>query len=194
MNSQHDEQLDRWLNKALGQYSDAQPRVGLAARILTNLAIERQKIAVRWRWRLAVASMVVICGVLALRVGIFSHVQHSISGTVAARRPMQDESNATQIAPLMQAHARGKVQVRRIPSLSGRARKIRTVEQANEPRLEQFPSPRPLSEEEKLLKEFVRNSPQEAVLVAEAQAERQKELDRLMADQPSKSELDQLGR
>ena len=71
------------------------------------------------------------------------------------------------------------------------APKIKAVDLASEPRLEQFPSPSPLSEEEKLLKEFVRNSPQEAVLVAQAQAERQKELDRLMADRASKSESDQ---
>src|SRR5689334_1540123 len=105
-----DSNLDRWLDEAL-QRQAVEPRLGLETRILTNLAIERQKIAVRWRWKLGVASRAVICGGLALRVGIFSHVQRSTSETVAARRPTQEESKTRQIAPLMQGHVRGKVPV-----------------------------------------------------------------------------------
>jgi hypothetical protein len=51
------------------------------------------------------------------------------------------------------------------------------------PRLGQFPSQRPLSEQEELLVRYVRESPQEAVLVARAQAEREKELEKLIRDE-----------
>jgi hypothetical protein len=42
---------------------------------------------------------------------------------------------------------------------------------AEEPRLEQFPSPRPLSEQEEMLARYVQEETQEAKLVAKAQTE-----------------------
>jgi hypothetical protein len=189
-NDNDKDRLDQWLDSALNVYGKAEPRAGLESRIVTNLAIERQRLAVRWGWGLVVASAAVTCGVLALWLGTFSHGPHSTNGVVAVRRAMQ-ESNAIPVAPQAQRHFGTKLTIKGLPGRSGRARKMRTVDLASEPRLEQFPSARPLSEEEKLLKEFIRNSPQEAVLVAQVQAERQKELDRLMADQSSVSQPNQ---
>ena len=61
------------------------------------------------------------------------------------------------------------------------------AELAAAPRLAQFPSPRQLSEQERLLKDFVKNSPEEAVQVAQDQEERQHELETLIAASDSES-------
>jgi hypothetical protein len=51
---------------------------------------------------------------------------------------------------------------------------------ANGRRRDQFPSPRPLSEEEKLLVRYVQNFPRDAVMIAQAQAESEAEIEKLM--------------
>jgi hypothetical protein len=49
------------------------------------------------------------------------------------------------------------------------------VQEAAEPKLDQFPSPRPLSKQEELLARYAREHPQEANLIAQAQAELEKQ-------------------
>jgi len=59
---------------------------------------------------------------------------------------------------------------------------------AKEPKLEQFPSPRPLTEQERFLKQYVEKFPDEAMLIAKVQTERQKELEKLVTDGSSNSD------
>jgi hypothetical protein len=54
--------------------------------------------------------------------------------------------------------------------------------------LEQFPSARPLSEEEQMLARYVREFPQEAVLVAQDQAKAHKELEELIEAESLKND------
>lgn len=56
-------------------------------------------------------------------------------------------------------------------SSSGRPARRSTAATADEPRLEQFPSPRPLSTQDKLLLLYLRETPQEEVLSAASSAE-----------------------
>jgi hypothetical protein len=58
---------------------------------------------------------------------------------------------------------------------------------ANGPRLDHFPSPRPLRDEEKLLVRYVREFPQDAVMIAQAQAESEKEMDQLSGNASSRT-------
>jgi len=53
------------------------------------------------------------------------------------------------------------------------------------PRLKQFPSPRPLSEQEKLLVRYVNESPSDAVLIAKEQAARLREIQEHESDSPA---------
>ena len=71
----------------------------------------------------------------------------------------------------------------------GRARP--TVVAAANPKLDQFPSPRPLSEEEQLLVRYVHEFPEEAVLIAKAQAESEKEIEQLNGNQSAGANPDQ---
>ena len=77
------------------------------------------------------------------------------------------------------------------PMAKARSQPGEKNEKPTTPRLDQFPSPRPLSEQEQMLARYVREFPQEAVLVARAQTERRKELEKLLADGPSKIDSDQ---
>ena len=62
---------------------------------------------------------------------------------------------------------------------------------AANPRLDQFPSPRALSEQEKLLVRYVHEFPEEAVLIAQAQAESEKEIEQLIGNQSAGMNQDQ---
>jgi hypothetical protein len=189
MELRDNDRLDRWLDGALQQYGSAEPRGGIEGRILATIAAERQRLALRWRWGLAVASVLAICGALALWRGSFLNVPHT-NKTVVVQVPIE-QSRSNQIAPQMQEDDRGKLRIRGAAENSRRARKLKTVELASEPRLEQFPSPRPLSEQEQLLKRYVRDFPGQAEMVARAQADRQKEIEKLLAYESSKINSDQ---
>jgi hypothetical protein len=60
-------------------------------------------------------------------------------------------------------------------------RPTRDSSPVNTPMLEQFPSPTPLNEQEKMLARYVEEFPQKAVLVARAQTDLQKQNQREMA-------------
>jgi hypothetical protein len=59
------------------------------------------------------------------------------------------------------------------------------------PRLDQFPSQRPLSEQEQLLKTYVSRFPKEAALIADEQAQREKEIEALYSDIRQDSDSEQ---
>lgn len=61
----------------------------------------------------------------------------------------------------------------------------------DQPKLDQFPTPRPLSEQEKLLVRYVHEFPEEALLIAKAQAESEKEIEQLSGNQPPETNPDQ---
>src|SRR5947208_1998971 len=88
MNLRDNNRLDQWLDSALSEYGEAEPRAGLEKRVMANLALRTTEI----------------------------------------------------------------------------------------PKMSQFPSPRPLSEQEKLLVRYVNESPNDAVLIAQEQAARLREM------------------
>jgi hypothetical protein len=57
--------------------------------------------------------------------------------------------------------------------------------------LAQFPSPRPLTEQEQFLRIYVRNFPQQAAIVAQDQTKTDQEMEKLLADEFSVRESDQ---
>lgn len=171
----NDKNLDRWLDGALQRYGNVEPRTGLESRILANLeaAAQVRRHGRGWWWAWGAAALMA-CIAVAMWVGIDMH--HLTKRTVATTNPATVGASAkgSQPAPLQVAHLPHRVKRHSIPP---------NIEAAKQPRLEQFPSARPLSEQEQLLARYVRELPEEAVLVAQAQAESQKELDRLIADE-----------
>jgi hypothetical protein len=149
--------LDRWLDTALRQYGSAGPRTGLEGRIVTRLAAEvkRKHATKRWRWGLVVASAA--CLMAAIWVGI---------GHQGLRQPenikhltTSDFSGSPPVAPVPVAAQRHTRHIHERRAAAG----------PTEPRLDRFPSPRPLSEEELLFANYADRFPNEAMLLAEEQ-------------------------
>jgi|SRR5579864_320621 len=175
-NDNNKDRLDLWLDGALQQYGSVEPRAGLERCILANLELAAQdrRSSRGWWWVFATAALMA-CLAVAVWVGIDLH--HATKKTVATANPANAgaTTKGSQSAP---------PQVAALPHHVKR-HFMRNIEAAKEPRLEQFPSARPLSEQEQLLSRYVREFPEQAVLVAQAQTESQKELDRLFADESS---------
>ncbi|SRR6266567_6296091 len=183
------DRLDQWLDAALQESGNAEPRMGLDGRILANLAAEKAGMtAWRRRWWAfgVVAAMAVV--VVVLWSGSGSSYRKSARKLANNTPSAAQKTSRGNAPPEIERSVEATVQPRT------RQHPAKTVEAAKAQRLSQFPSPRPLSEQEQLLARYVRESPGEAVMVAQAQAERQKELEKLAADESSKVDLDQLER
>lgn len=163
--------LDRLLDAALAKYAQVEPRAGLESRVLATLHAERLRVPQRawWRWSVAgaVTAVVIVVVILVWRSGK-SHGQETAhrssisapgvelpgSGAEPEAGKNDDHPPAPGPAPkhiFHRAHATG-------------------VASAN-PKLDQFPSPEPLSEQERLLENYVTKYPERAVLLARARLE-----------------------
>ena len=166
MANQKQDELDRILDAALAKYTAVEPRTGLEERVLATLRAEQARVPDRawWRWSVlaAVAAMVIVVAILGWRSGGPSHpvvANHPSSAREGQAEPTpQIVLNPT---PVRKAKAR-----RSHPLVVSRSQpKLRP------PKLEQFPSPQPLSDQEKLLLAYVAEDPERAVLIARARNE-----------------------
>ena len=159
---------DQWLESALIQFGRAEPRVGLENRLRANLRAERARAYLRkrcWRALGTVASLAAI--LVAVRV----------EERDRERKPESTAATST----TNRAEARELVQPRPIPQIVHPAREVvlrrpahrptRDLAVASTPKLAQFPSPQPLSEQERILASYVAKYPEHAALVAQARAE-----------------------
>lgn len=175
--------FDRLLDTALAQYTRAEPRPGLEDRILANLHSSAVPVEHHswWRWGIATA----LAGVLlALAIGLSSPKPHSPSAyrttpaqlnpSVESQRLGPDPGVGVRQAPI-DISAASAITLRRKPRLPGN------------PKLDQFPSPQPLSKEEIALAQYVNNFPKEAQLVADAQMQFEIETEKEMNDAGSET-------
>jgi hypothetical protein len=157
--------LDRELDAALAKYATAEPRPNLQDRILANLRAEQKRAPEHARWRWAAAAMAVLVLFLSLTLrskkpeknNMVAHQSPATAQTQAANQtgpsPIQPHEEASQ------KHAAHRT----ISHLATAA--------AASPKLDQFPSPRPLSEQEAILARYVTKYPQHAALIAQARTE-----------------------
>jgi len=190
---------DRELDAVLARYAAVEPRVGLEQRVLANLRAEQQLHAARgWRgWRalaaLAVAGSIAVISVsLLTKSKVFNPATAPVGGSrgdatnelraaVAAR---DDTGKPDSEGGRLPERVRSTERERDGVANHGGAAELRQMETADEvaPKLERFPAPEPLSEQEKLLVRFVEDDPQEAALVAETRAEQFKLEDEKMKE------------
>jgi hypothetical protein len=155
--------LDRALDGALAKYAAVEPRAGLEERIRANLrsADAPTGAPAWWNWRIAaaLAAVLVIAASLAWRWNKASH------RPIVLHRP---EVQQAPIAPYRSSDEPAFASQRK--PARHRMTKPRSQPQvaAVEPKLDVFPSPLPLSEQEKILSFYVEEYPEHAVLVAEA--------------------------
>ncbi len=160
---------DKWLDAAIEQYGRAEPDSGLEDRVLRRLCTVPDK-RVRWQgWavRATAAVALILLTVLLVRkpnqksAAVFEHVP--AFGLREDNGSKNDRARTT--AP--QSFPVAVLSNARVPPLNRHA----SHRIAAPPKLEQFPSPAPLSEQEKILIDYARNFGNEAVLVARAQTE-----------------------
>jgi hypothetical protein len=171
---------ERWLDVALREYGEAEPRPGLENRVLANLHTEQARLILRpWYWRPGVAAVMVAVFVIgALLLGR----RPDATRTTISNRPSIALGNTEPERPIVSA-VRPHVALKQ----PGRSRPGgHTAHSSSVPRLEQFPAPAPLSKQEEMLARYVRERRQEAAMVARVRAELLKqELEQFMEQSPS---------
>ena len=161
-NRQHPEDdLDRVLDVALAKYASVEPRAGLEKRIVANLRAADRRPGRRswWIWGFAaVAAIVLVAATLTWRSWtahppIANHPPNPQQVPISPKFASREGSNVASRKPATRATVR---------------RAYRHDVVATNPKLDVFPSPLPLSEQEKILAAYIENFPEHAALVAEA--------------------------
>ena len=186
MNHCNEDRLDRWLDSALNEQGKAEPRAGLEARVLANLAaMPTEHRAARNWWPLAVSTAIAVAS-LALWL--------AQDGRRPEHRAPHGTAGAAQVAGQASAAAGvpdGGLPITKVAASRARSRSRHTVQDRRQPQLKQFPAARPLSEQEQLLKAYVNHFPNEAAVIAREQEQRKKEIEALYADATRESDSDQ---
>ena len=165
------DRLDDWLDKALRQYGNAEPRIGLESRILANMegAGKRAVFGRPYGWLFAAASAAVL--LIAIWFGIWDR---PLPATKKESAQQIAGDFGKKIGPSIPAtgprHTVKKLPPRKQTNLA------RDFELPRGPRLDQFPSARPLSEQEVLLTNYAERFPTEARLIAHEQDKFQQEI------------------
>ncbi len=161
--------LDRELDTALAKFTAAEPCPGLEDRILANLRAQQAQVTKHswWRWPAlaALTAAIVVAVFLAWRL----------------ERPVQKIASNPSATKQIDLHAgtqtnRGTSGTTQPVTGSERRLKPRAVGHfvrvaSPAPKLDQFPSPQPLSEQERILARYIANYPEQAALVAQARAD-----------------------
>ncbi len=160
--------VDRLLDTALARYASVEPRLGLDQRIMANLNAEQSKAPVGslWQWTLYAGAAVMVLFALILIWKPSGPNKPNMANDGAQRAEPAREVH-TQVAVVESGSADSGTGSQRKHVVGRPARAVPT----NAARRDQFPSPQPLSEQERLLASYIANDPHHAVLIARAQAE-----------------------
>jgi len=159
---------DLALDAVLAKYTAAEPRVGLEERILANLRAERDRIPNRvwWRWAIAgVLAAIMIVGVT------LTWRSAKPSQPTAANRPQSSLHESQKPGTEVTVQDNTAQPHEHTPIRRATVRPPRTAVGEKSPKLDQFPSPQPLSEQEKILASYVNQYPEHASLIAQARME-----------------------
>lgn len=168
--------IGRQLDAALAKYTAVEPRAGLEERILANLRAQKEASVAHpwWRWAaVGAVALFVLVGGMALRkrterpglVNVPDHTERQNRNIQTAHAP---------IRPLLRAEPATSAE----PAMKLRAVKVKASHEpvvARAPHMSEFPSPEPLSEQEKMLAAYVAQHRQQAVLIAQARMAELKE-------------------
>lgn len=175
--------LEEWLDNALREHGNAEPRPGLEKRVLAKLNSAANDVEIGRFWlRGFAAAAVAGCVTVSIWIGTNRPARKWIA---VARTPIaghEKDKPRNDVSPSPERITTQSAMAHRSPPKLSR-----------EPRLAQFPSSQPLSEQEQLLARYVQNFPQEARIVAgeQARAENERQLEELAMDKSFESNSDQ---
>jgi len=177
-------QIDEMLDSMLANYSAAEPRRGLETRILANLRETPEKQTAqgwwdfKWLWAGMVAAAIIVAAAL-------------ISGRRRIEPPTHVVVRTTQPAPQpgSQSHApTAPKETARIYRRKPRATKQpQNAALALSHRPAKFPTPVPLSEQERLMFTYLANTPKEIVIAQIPRNDDEKEAEEFWADREPSS-------
>jgi hypothetical protein len=171
-------EVEQWLDAALGQYGTIEPRAGLESRVLANLQAERSRRAEQRRWWWTVGTVAVAAAIVAA-VWVGESGSRKVPPITAKTPTTHREETGTPREPAPRLPVAD--QAREVPRHPRADQTIRQVAALKPPKLEQFPTPSPLSAQEEMLARYVQEFPQRATLMARAQTELRKQDEREMA-------------
>jgi hypothetical protein len=163
--SSESDALEGALDALLAKYSAVDPRAGLEERILANLRAEQMRVPERawWRWSIAatVAAVIVVGITLAWRAD-------KPAQPLIVKHPSSTQQSPKQAPQIAARDENGGI--KSVVAPTGRTvhhSQATTLAVASEnPKLDVFPSPQPLSEQEKILMSYVTDFHDEAVVIA----------------------------
>jgi hypothetical protein len=157
----YEKNADRWLDGALKQYGEAEPRAGLERRILANLCNAEQASMRGWKSWAALAAVGLVIGAVIFVVQPSRDVPRIVVSTRA--RTQAASENLGQEPPIStEASSAPKA----VPH-SARRRQVFAIRLAKAvPQLDQFPSPQPVSAQDKPLLQYLRNAARSGVVRA----------------------------
>lgn len=170
MSTEREEFVDRFVEEGLARYSDAEPRRGLEQRVLANLRAQPKK-RPWWVWLPAPVAAALLVGLVLWLTRPQPRppmvVERTPSAPVVSPRISSSQTAPEPVAkrrPLRAAHAQARIAV---------------AQRRNGPRQPVFPSPAPMSEQERLLLAFVKQHPDEAQAVVREQEEWRKAVEEM---------------
>ena len=181
--------LEREVNATLATYAAVEPRVGLEERVLANLRAERERARAWWRWPALGALAAVAVFTLAVSL-LWRSQTPSVTAHPPAPTGRSDRGTGTRIAA-KNGDGVNHPMVRSAMKRPARHGAPQPAVVAQGPKLDRFPSPQPLSEQEQLLVRYVKEFPQDAVMIAKAQAEFEKEFEKPSGVDPPGTKPDQ---
>jgi hypothetical protein len=153
--------MDEMLDSLLAKYSSEEPRPGLETRILANLSESAREEGVqgwwnlKWLWVGAVAAAIIIA---ALVINGRQHVAPPTNVVVNTGQPAPQEG----IQPHAPAVRNEAVRISPRKPLASTRPQNATLALSERPAV--FPTPTPLSEQEKLLLSYLAGTPREEVV------------------------------
>ena len=148
-NKDQERLADQWLDAALKQYGKAEPCAGLEKRVLAKVRATDQQFAFRWQWPVGAAVAALLVAAIILVGGWHGQGTQDVTANRPSVPIQADTLNPTSSAANISARAR-KPQRKALAHLRN----------PDVPRLDQFPSPQPLSEQEKMLGNLCRAVPE----------------------------------
>lgn len=163
MDGNQDKFVDELLDAGLAQRRSVEPRLGIEQRVLARLRTEERSAGWRaWPWRLAAG--LAVAGMIGALVFVASRRQRvpgppSIAGVESSGSTAPAASIRSKASePGSKAAGSQRPATRRAPMGNSLA-VLTSLPARNEPRGEVFPTPAPLSDQEKLLLAYLRLAP-----------------------------------
>ena len=158
---QRDKQLDTLLDSMLAGYSDVEPRPGLEGRVLSSIreASARQP-SLLWKWRWVWAGAAAFAAAVAIAILLLSSPSSSRQPNAVANGTAGSENVAS---PRVANTAPQNVIRQHKPRKFAQARPLPKMV-VTEVRRDVFPTPEPLSDQERMMLRYLSRTPHEELV------------------------------